>query len=57
MVAEFGGVGRDRWGGFLLTIFLAVGGIVLSFPLGVLLALGRRSTLPAVRFARGRRHA
>jgi general L-amino acid transport system permease protein len=33
----------------LLTVFLAVGGIVLSFPLGVLLALGRRSSLPGVR--------
>lgn len=45
----FGGVGWGRWGGLLLTLFLAVAGIVLSFPIGVLLALGRRSTLPAVR--------
>jgi general L-amino acid transport system permease protein len=37
------------WGGLLLTVLLAVVGIVLSFPLGVLLALGRRSTLPAAR--------
>jgi general L-amino acid transport system permease protein len=36
------------WGGLLVTILLAVGGIVLSFPIGVLLALGRRSTLPVV---------
>ena len=49
VVVSFGGVGFDRWDGLLLTVFLAVGGIVLSFPLGVLLALGRRSTLPAVR--------
>jgi general L-amino acid transport system permease protein len=49
VVVAFDGVPRDRWGGFLLTVFLAVGGILLSFPLGVLLALGRRSTLPAVR--------
>ncbi len=48
-VAGFGGVGIDQWRGLLLTVFLAVAGIVLSFPLGVLLALGRRSTLPAVR--------
>lgn len=48
MVA-FGGVGWNAWGGLLLTLFLAVAGIVLAFPLGVLLALGRRSTLPAVR--------
>jgi general L-amino acid transport system permease protein len=33
----------------LLTLFLAVAGIGLSFPLGVLLALGRRSRLPVVR--------
>lgn len=45
----FGGAGWGVWGGFLLTLFLAIGGIVLSFPLGVLLALGRRSTFPAVR--------
>jgi general L-amino acid transport system permease protein len=49
VVTSFGGVGWSRWGGFLLTIFLAVAAILLSFPLGVLLALGRRSTLPAVR--------
>ncbi len=50
LVAHFGGVGWRSWGGIHLTIFLAVGGIVLSFPLGVLLALGRRSRLPAVRW-------
>jgi general L-amino acid transport system permease protein len=49
-VAHFGGVGWEDWGGLHLTLFLAVGGIVLSFPLGVLLALGRRSRLPAVRW-------
>ncbi len=36
------------WGGLLLTFLLAIVSIVLSFPLGVLLALGRRSSLPAV---------
>ncbi|MGH8910215.1 MAG: amino acid ABC transporter permease [Egibacteraceae bacterium] len=45
----FQGVGWQRWGGLLLTLFLALGGIVLCFPLGVLLALGRRSSLPVVR--------
>src|SRR5262249_19007564 len=40
-----------RWGGLLLTLVVAVTGIVLSLPLGVLLALGRRSDLPAVRIA------
>lgn len=49
VVAAFGGVGWDRWGGFLLTVFLAVAAILLSFPFGVVLALGRRSSLPAVR--------
>jgi general L-amino acid transport system permease protein len=38
-----------QWGGLLLTVLLAVVGILLSFPLGVLLALGRRSSLPAAR--------
>lgn len=42
-------VASGNWGGLLLTVLLAVVGIVLSFPLGVLLALGRRSDLPAVR--------
>jgi len=42
-------VGTNLWGGLLLTFVLAVISIVLSFPLGVLLALGRRSSLPVVR--------
>jgi general L-amino acid transport system permease protein len=42
-------VGSNEWGGLLLTVLIATVGIVLSFPLGVLLALGRRSTLPVVR--------
>ena len=49
VIRWFGGVERDDWGGLLLTVFLAIAGITLSFPLGVLLALGRRSTFPAVR--------
>jgi general L-amino acid transport system permease protein len=50
ILTGFGGVGwGEAWGGLLLTAALAAGGIVLSFPLGVLLALGRRSSLPAVR--------
>ncbi|CAG0961992.1 partial Inner membrane amino-acid ABC transporter permease protein YhdY, partial [Anaerolineae bacterium] len=43
-------VGTSRWGGLLLTTMLSVASIVLSFPLGVLLALGRRSELPAVKW-------
>jgi len=42
-------VGTNLWGGLLLTFVLAIVSIVVSFPLGVLLALGRRSSLPVVR--------
>lgn len=38
------------WGGLMLTMLLALVGITLSFPLGVLLALGRRSRLPVVKY-------
>ncbi len=38
-----------RWGGLLVTLVIAVTGIVVSLPLGILLALGRRSKLPVVR--------
>ncbi len=38
-----------KWGGLMLTLVVAVTGIVASFPLGVLLALGRRSKMPLVR--------
>jgi general L-amino acid transport system permease protein len=37
------------WGGLLVTVVVAAVGIVLSLPLGVLLALGRRSTMPIVK--------
>lgn len=39
------------WGGMLVTITLAASGIAASLPLGILLALGRRSSLPLVRMA------
>jgi general L-amino acid transport system permease protein len=39
------------WGGLMLTLVLAVVGIVLSLPFGILLALGRRSELPVIRAA------
>ncbi|MYF98207.1 amino acid ABC transporter permease, partial [Candidatus Poribacteria bacterium] len=38
------------WGGLLLTLILAVFGIVVSFPLGVFFALCRQSKLPAIRW-------
>jgi len=41
-------IGTNLWGGLLLTFMLALVSIVASFPLGVLLALGRRSRLPVV---------
>ena len=37
------------WGGLMLNILLAVAGIVLSLPIGIALALGRRSQLPVVK--------
>ena len=42
-------VETSRWGGLTLTLVLASGGMAASFPLGVLLALGRRSSMPIVR--------
>jgi general L-amino acid transport system permease protein len=42
-------VSTERWGGLLLTLVVAAVGIVASLPLGVILALGRRSQLPVVR--------
>lgn len=49
ILAGFGGVGWRGWGGLHLNLFLTFAGILLAFPLGLLLALGRRSSLPAVR--------
>jgi len=43
-------VPTDRWGGLLLTLVIASVGIAASFPLGILLALARRSELPIVRW-------
>jgi len=39
------------WGGLLVTIVVAAVGIVASLPIGIVLALGRRSHMPAVRLA------
>jgi general L-amino acid transport system permease protein len=50
-----GGVGgltpveTDRWGGLPLTLLLATLSIVCAFPLALVVALGRRSNLPAIR--------
>jgi general L-amino acid transport system permease protein len=42
-------IGTHQWGGLPLTLFMFVGTVVGGMPLAVLLALGRRSTLPAIR--------
>jgi len=42
-------VETNLWGGLLLTLIVAITSIVLAFPLGVLLALGRQSALPVLK--------
>ncbi|MBC8129313.1 MAG: amino acid ABC transporter permease [Rhizobiaceae bacterium] len=42
-------VATNSWGGLLLTLVVAISGIVASLPLGILLALGRRSEMPIVK--------
>ena len=42
-------VETDRWGGLPLTLLLATLSMVAAFPLALLVALGRRSNLPAIR--------
>ncbi len=42
-------IDTSLWGGILITLLMSVVGIVISLPLGVLLALGRRSPMPIVR--------
>ncbi len=42
-------VETSRWGGLTLTLILAYVGIVAAIPIGILLALGRRSHMPLVR--------
>ena len=50
----YGGLGLDivetsQWGGLMLTLVIAAVGIAGALPLGILLALGRRSDMPAIR--------
>jgi len=42
-------VGSNQWGGLPLTFLLSVFGLTAAYPLGVLLALGRRSDMPAIK--------
>jgi general L-amino acid transport system permease protein len=49
-----GGVGltnvaTSQWGGLMLTLVIATVGIAGALPLGIVLALGRRSNMPAIR--------
>jgi general L-amino acid transport system permease protein len=48
-LAGFGGVGWQGWGGLHLNLFFTFAGILIAFPFGLLLALGRRSSLPVIR--------
>lgn len=43
-------VNTEVWGGLLVTMVIAVTGIAASLPIGILLALGRRSEMPIVKF-------
>jgi general L-amino acid transport system permease protein len=43
------GQGWDDWGGIMLNVFMAITATILSFPVGVLAALGRRSQMPVIR--------
>ena len=52
----YGGLGLPivetrEWGGLMLTLFLAIYAGLIAVPLGILLAMGRRSRLPLIRFA------
>lgn len=40
----------SNWGGLLLTVMLTVYGIIIAFPIGLALALGRRSDLPLIKY-------
>lgn len=42
-------VETERWGGLPLTLILSIFGIVFAFPIGIVLALGRRSQMPAIK--------
>ena len=43
-------VGTHLWGGIFVSLLVATVGIVFSLPLGIVLALGRRSQMPVVKF-------
>lgn len=43
-------VDSEQWGGLPLTLLLAVFGLTAAYPLGVILALGRQSKMPAIKY-------
>lgn len=47
----FSGFGWEDWGGLHLTLFVTVIGVGAGFPMGLLLALGRKSSLPVIKGA------
>jgi general L-amino acid transport system permease protein len=49
-IALLAPIETHQWGGLMLTFLLAFVSIAASFPLGVLLALGRQSSLPVIRW-------
>jgi general L-amino acid transport system permease protein len=42
-------VPQERWGGLVITLLLATFGLAFAFPLAIIVALGRRSNLPAIK--------
>ncbi|MDA7746934.1 amino acid ABC transporter permease [Psychromonas sp.] len=42
-------VPTEKWGGLMLTVLVAAVGIIASFPIGIVLALGRQSDMPIVK--------
>ena len=42
-------VDSEKWGGLPLTLILATVGLIFSYPLGIFLALGRRSKMPIIK--------
>ena len=47
-IFELTPISTDMWGGFPLTVVLTLFGMGISIPLGVILAIGRRSSMPIV---------
>ena len=43
-------VPTEQWGGLMVTLIIALAGIICSLPLGIVLALGRRSKLPIIKW-------